>query len=184
MVIATLPEPLTTSDLREFADHVVAVPFSEHYIAHWWNTGLDYIQDEARLQHEVLVLSSDYVGKPYSVAMLGVFLRQSGLTMVGPNPWSDQTVVFGAKDQRGCMSRVPGGCWMMAGESGLRVDPSFRWWYSDDDIEMQARHRTGTGILPGTGLVAEGDTPLSEEKQRWAVEDRKKFVEKWGCEPW
>lgn len=73
---------------------------------------------------------------------------------------------------------------MLAGESNLRVDPQFRWWYSDDDLEMQARELGGAGVVQGTGLVAGPDSSLSEEKAIWAREDREKFVKKWGREPW
>jgi hypothetical protein len=159
-------------------------PFTEHHIAKWWNAGLDYISARAQSNHEVLALSSDYVGTPYSVAMIGVFMRQNNLTMAGPNHWTDKQQLFTLNEQRHAQGRVPGGCWMLAGESGLRVDESFRWWYSDDDIEMQARQRSGTGIIPGTGLVPEGDTALSDVKLLWAQEDRQKFISKWGKDPW
>lgn len=73
---------------------------------------------------------------------------------------------------------------MLAGESRLRLDSQFRWWYSDDDLEMQARRAGGAGVVAGTGLVPGPDTALSEEKTAWAQEDRRRFVAKWGCEPW
>lgn len=183
-VIATLPNPLTIDDVSGYADHVVLCSFSEPLIARWWNAGLDYIRERATSEHEVLAISSDYVGASYSVAMLGVFLRQHNLTMAGPNPWSNHQQFFDISTPRHSQGRVPGGCWMLAGESGLRVDEDFRWWYSDDDFDMQARQRSRSGIIPDTRLVAEADTPLSEEKQRWAVEDRAKFIVKWGQEPW
>ncbi len=116
--------------------------------------------------------------------MLGAFLRKNNLTMVGPNPWTDEEKFFRLGDVRSPHGRVPGCFWMLAGDSGLRVDEEFRWWYSDDDFEMQARQRSGAGILHGTGLVGGPDTPLNEEKGQWAVEDRAKFVKKWGIEPW
>jgi hypothetical protein len=183
VIVATQPDPITADDLIGYAQHIVLCDFTEHHIAKWWNAGLDYIMARAAF-HEVLVLSSDHVGTTYSVAMLGTFLRKNDLTMVGPNPWCGSERIFRLGDQRATQSRVPGNCWMLAGESGLRVDENFRWWYSDDDIEMQARQYGGTGIVPGTGLVADADTPLNEEKQRWAAEDRQRFVTKWGIQPW
>lgn len=184
VVVTTQPNPIEIKDLDDIAGHRLLWPYEEHHIAKWWNLGLNYIASIARSNYEVLAISSDYVGTNYSVAMLGVFLRRHGLTMVGPNHWSGNAVYFGPDDERHATGRVPGGCWMLAGESGLRVDENFRWWYSDDDLEMQARQYSGTGILPGTGLVAEADTPLSAEKEQWAKEDRQKFIDKWKQEPW
>ncbi len=184
MIVATAPDPLIISDVADLADHIVLCDFTEHYIARWWNAGLVYIAQHAQARHEVLALSSDCVGTEYSVAMLAVYLRKHSLTLVGPNPWSDDFRVFQLGDQRSPQGRVPGCFWMLAGESGLRLDEAFRWWYSDDDFEMQARKHGGCGLVPGTGLVGGPDTPLNEEKERWAAEDRCKFVQKWGIEPW
>lgn len=183
VVVATYPDPICPWEL-DLSDHVIGFPTAEINIAKWWNIGLEYIAGLARPRHEILALSSDYVGRDYSVAMIGAFLRQHDLSMAGPNHWTNEPQIFKMHNQRHAMGRVPGGCWMLAGESGLRVDEAFRWWYSDDDFEMQARQRSGTGIIPGTGLEGGPDTALSEEKACWAVEDRKKYIQKWGCEPW
>lgn len=184
VVVSTLPEPVTRADVEEYADHVVLCPFSEMYIAKWWNTGLDYVDKLAEMEHEVLVISSDWIGNCDSVAMLANFLRANSLTMVGPNPHSPEVCILELSTPPHPHSRVPGGCWMIAGESGLRVDEEFRWWYSDDDFDMQARKRSGSGIIPGTGLVGAPDTALSDLQVRWAQEDRQRFVSKWGREPW
>ena len=184
VVVATLPNPLTLDDLQGYADHVVLCPFTEHFIARWWNIGLDYVSHHAQTRHEAMVISSDAQGTPYSVGMLGVFMRQHNLTLVGANYHSDECRFFDPNTPSSPFNRVYGGCWMLAGESGLRIDENFRWWYSDDDFDMQARHKNGSGIIPGTGLVAEQDSCLSVEKQLWAVEDRVRYVDKWGREPW
>lgn len=170
--------------MQGYADHVDTCYFDDHHISRWWNQGLHYIAQRADDKHEVLAVSSDYVGNEHSVRMLANFLRDRQLTMVGPNHWSNEERIFKLNDPRGTTTRVPGDCWMLAGESGLRIDENFRWWYSDDDLEMQARQYSGTGILPNTGLHPELDSPLSEEKHKWAIEDRAKFIAKWGKEPW
>jgi hypothetical protein len=183
VVIATLPDPLTKEDLVGYADHVVLCNFTEHYIGKWWNVGLDYVRDHAQLEHEALVISSDYVGTKYSVAALGAALRQKNLTMVGPNLYTDQLKCMGLHDRCTVFDRVLGACWMLAGESGLRVDEQFRWWYTDNDIDWQARHCKGIGLVPHTGLIPEPDSALNEEKGRWAQEDLIKFEAKWGHKP-
>jgi hypothetical protein len=184
VIVATQPDPLTKNDVAGYADHVILCSVLEPYISRWWNLGLNYIRYYAQPSHEVLTISSDVIGKPYSVAILGTFLRYHNLTMVGPNFHGNYQRIFRLEDHRGALERVQGCCWMLAGESGLRVDEDFRWWYSDDDFEMQARKHGGTGLAPHTGMEAAPDTPLSEEKAIWAVEDRQKFVAKWGRQPW
>ncbi len=80
---------------------------------------------------------------------------------------------------------MPAECWLVAGELGLRADERMRWWYADDDLEMQARQRGPVGVVGGTGLeLGELSSALSAEQQRWAVEARELFVRKWGCQPW
>lgn len=185
VVVATFPDPICPWELQDYAEHLTTFLSEEHHIGKWWNQGLDYIQGNVQQKnYEVLVVSSDNVGTNYSVAKLGAFLREHKLAMVGPNYWGDDKHFFYPSYHRGAQTRVPGCCWMVAGELGLRCDEQFRWWYSDDDIEMQARHKGGTGIVPGTGLVAGPDTELSLQKVLWAAEDRQKFVAKWNIQPW
>jgi hypothetical protein len=184
VIVATVPDPLTADDVAGLANHVISYPTPEQHISRWWNAGLDYIAEQAQVNHEVLAISSDYVGTNYSVAALGAFLRRYGFTMVGPDHHTDSHRFFRAGEPRGALDRVPGACWMLAGESKLRVDTDFRWWYSDDDLEMQAREVSGAGVIGGTGLEPGPDSYLSEEKAIWAAEDRERFIQKWSQQPW
>lgn len=198
VVVATQPDPLTPRDLEGIADHVVLHDDTAHLIGAWWNRGLDYITERTESAgsagsepFEVFAPSSDVIGTPESIPVLRGFLRSNGLVMVGPDyhggaarPAHPSHQIFRLEDTRTVHRRVPGACWMLAGESKLRLDPQFRWWYSDDDLEMQARQAGGVGIMQDTGLMPGPDTALSGEKLLWAHEDRQKFVTKWGHEPW
>lgn len=186
VVVATQPDPLEREDLTGLADHVLLHDGVEQHISRWWNQGIDYVRERNSLgRYEIYAPSSDVTGTPASIALLRDFMRSHDLTMVGPDFWADERYrIFRGGENRTVGTRVPGGCWMLAGESNLRVDTQFRWWYSDDDLETQARHLRGAGVVSRTGLVPGADSTLSEEKQVWAQEDRVKFVEKWGHEPW
>lgn len=184
VVVATLPDPILPEDVTEVAAHVLLHKEPEQFISRWWNQGLAYIAGLADTEHEVLAVSSDYVGTADSVRLLARFLREHDLGMVGPDHHSAAARFWDLTTPRGVLDRVPGACWMLRGELGLRVDEDYRWWYSDDDLEMQARQHGRVGVLPGTGLLPGADTPLSQEKQRWAAEERRKFTAKWGIEPW
>lgn len=185
VVVTTQPNPIQIDDMFDLTEHVVLFNSTEINISKWWNLGLDYISKLAEQEHEVLCLTSDYVGDTYSVCKLSDFLRSYNLAMAGPGHHFPQHRIFNLHDVRTPPERVPGACWMLAGETKLRADEEFRWWYSDDDLEMQARRYSAVGVVPGTALVSTaGDTPLDEKRAIWAQEDRQKFIRKWGKEPW
>lgn len=183
VIVATNPNPLTREDLAGFAEHVILFASTEISISKWWNFGLDYIAGLALIEHEVLSISSDYMGEKFSVGLLAQFMRNHQLAMVGPAHHGPLTT-FRLDDRRDLFTRVPGACWMLAGETKLRVDENFRWWYSDDDLEMQARRHSGAGVIPQAGLIEGITSGLDDQRQQWATEDRERFVNKWGRQPW
>lgn len=150
-------------------------------LARLWNHGLRWAYDAGAT--EVAVLSSDVVGHPDSLPSLASCLRGNALTMAGPAHRTGSLILHSDRTQE---LRVPGGCFMLAAEHLILCDEAYRWWYTDDDAEMQARELGPVGIFTGTGLeFSEPDAGLdTAEKERWAVEDRAYFVAKWGCEPW
>lgn len=156
-------------------------------LAAWWNVGLDYVADyyDGDQPYEVAVLTSDVVGRPDSLRLLAARLRRDNWSMIGPNLAAEGDASWTLDQQRTVLTRVPAECFMLAGELGLRADERLRWWYADDDLEMQARQRGPVGIIGGTGLrLAEPSTELSAEQQRWAVEGRELFARKWNRQPW
>lgn len=173
--------------------HRVEVPWTGMRISLWWNVGLDYVADfladDPGVPYQVFMPGSDVRGVSDSVEILAHFLRVSTLSMVGPD-WHGLTTAgrngmrFGPGSRRTTAERVPGACFMVAGEEGLRLDERFRWWYSDDDFEMQARYAKGSAVIAGTGLWHNTDHPLDEDQSRHAAENRALFVWKWGREPW
>ena len=44
---------------------------------------------------------------------------------------------------------VTGWCFMLRGETGIRADPQFAWWYSDDDVCLQAKAAGGVARAYG-----------------------------------
>lgn len=190
VVVTTTEDGLQPIDVGDWADHLVTVPWDGMRISEWWNAGLDFIASTRRHDDrwEVLVIGSDAKGTPAGVTALREALRAHTLSMVGPDFHGrlspGDMEVFGPRDHRDVIRRLPGSCFMVAGEEGLRCDPLLRWWYSDDDLEMQARHLNGAGLVGGVDLLHTTDHPLDEEQTRWATEDRERFVTKWGRQPW
>ena len=73
---------------------------------------------------------------------------------------------------------------MVGLDHGLACDPQFRWWYTEDDLEMQARQIGPVGLVGACPVEHRTSHGLDPLRARWAVEDRERFVAKWGCEPW
>jgi hypothetical protein len=75
---------------------------------------------------------------------------------------------------------------MLRGESELRLDESMAWWYSDDDLDWQARQQGGALLVPGIPvqhLCPNGSTNERPELQEQAGRDRQTFITKWGKAP-
>lgn len=192
VVVTTLPDPIEGDDVIGYADHVVVFERPGMLFGEWFNTGFSYI-DGVRSDDEpfeVLCIGSSLVATVDTIPKLRDALRSHGLTMVGPDIFrtlpSGHVAIQRFEDQRTLHNRVLANCFMLAGELGLRFDPDFRWWYSDDDVEMQARRIGPVGSVGGVNVVMTHPDGhhLSEEQATWAAEDRVKFVEKWGREPW
>lgn len=147
-----------------------------------WNLGLEYAY--ASDATHVAVFASDVIGHPGSIPTLAAAMATQGWAMAGPDLSGGPTRTL--PPERTHHDRVPGGCFMLDARHRLLCDDAYRWWFGDDDLELQARAVGPVGLVAGTGLELSApdsglDTP---EKQVWADEDLAYFVEKNGCEPW
>lgn len=198
VVVTTEPDSIFLSDLPHGAT-LILDDRPGMWISRWWNMGLRHIAnvnyviaeglaDVGRRDYEVLVIGSDVTGTQTGVQQLQSALRTHHLSMVGPD-WH-RGVAYGdvqvrrGDDVRTLWNRIPGACFMLAGEDGRRLDENFRWWYSDDDLERQAQLLHGVGLVGGVELEHLQDHELSAEQTRHAIEDRARYVSKWGVEPW
>lgn len=189
VAVTTPPDPVKREDIQDLCANLIVESSPEINIARWWNHAMDLTRELAGpITHELLVVSSDATGDFASLALMADLLRKNDLAMVGPD-WHgvaqlNSVAIQHLDTPRTVFTRVPGACFMVANELGLRVDEDFRWWYSDDDFEMQAKKLKGVGLIGGTTLKLGYDSPLSEEKALYAIEDRNRFIHKWGTEPW
>lgn len=193
VVITTEPHTIDMDDIDDLAAHLVHDSLPGMSFSRWINYGLDRVADlregyDPESPYEVLCIGSDAVGDHESVDVLAEAMRTYGLMMAGPDwraPHSHHNrEVSILEGDRNVHDRVPGACFMLAGEHQLRMDERFRWWYSDDDLEMQARLIGHVGLVRGTGLRHEQDHMLDADQARHATEDRELFKVKWGREPW
>jgi hypothetical protein len=76
---------------------------------------------------------------------------------------------------------------MLRGESELRADERFHWWWCDTDLDWQARARGGTVIARGP--VVPNTLPNDFTVNYPGLNDRAgqdglEFTAKWGWRPW
>lgn len=76
---------------------------------------------------------------------------------------------------------------MLRGESGIRFDERFRWWYGDTDLDYRCRQAGGVLAVPGRmpdhlhpSAQTFADATLSAQTHR----DREAFDRKWNGVPW
>jgi hypothetical protein len=184
VLVTTNPDPVL-----EFDGHLIRVDSEEINISKWWNRGLDFIR--AHTNHDiwdVLVAETDARMSPLDVEELRSRMREVGAVMAGGD-W-EHTLPAGAEEFHRIsneslpVGRIPGIMKVVAGETGIRHDPEFRWWLADDDYEWQHRISGGTLLVAGIEVQHTGTQgPLSGERLQAWEEDQTKFFDKWGGMP-
>lgn len=84
-------------------------------------------------------------------------------------------------------NRMPGWAWILAPESGVRPDPTFRWWWGDTDVDWQARGAGGMvmiGTHPVPNIRPNDFTASRPELGVQCGRDGEAFATKWGSRPW
>jgi len=189
VAVTTPPDPVNRADVAGLADTLITMPSPDMLFGVWLNTGLDHIATQVRdgETYEIACLSSDARCTAEDVPLLVDALRAHQLAMTGPDLHGHlapgEVLISRGADPRTLHNRIHGSAFVVAGELGLRFDPQFRWWYSDDDFETQARVTGGVGLVGGTSFH-HLDHPPTAQAQEWAPVDRAKYVAKWGHEPW
>jgi hypothetical protein len=178
----TYPDPPFRYSLS--IHHLISLPYTGMRIAQWWNIGLDYIEHTWPHADYIFMPGSDVTGKPGAVTRLADEMSKERAVMGGPAWWTaGEKRIWSADDRRDVHSRVPGSCFMIDAIHRLRCDARYRWWYSDDDLEMQARRIGPVGVFP-VDMFHDNGTSLTDEQSVHAIQDREYFVNKWGHQPW
>lgn len=191
VVITTPGHQIAYEDISDLAATVLTAPDDELTYGRWHNLALDWIARRvpAGAVYEVALLNSDCIGGPRDLPRLATAMRVNGWVAASPDPhgivppgcqFVDRTL----RDPRTVYDRLSPHAFLIAAELGLRFDPQFRWYYSDDDLEMQLRTRGTVGLLAGCGPAHPGHALLNDTMQQQAEVDRARFVAKWEREPW
>ena len=159
-------------------------------ISTMWNLGLDKADEIARKVASMddgirtyVVLNDDAI-LPYGwVTDMQKAMSQTGAAAASRPEIEVPTLInmtaIGPESYR-----MAGYAFALDGQRGLRIDEQFEWWFSDNDIEWQARLSGGCALVPGVPVTHlhpnESTTGVLAEK---ASADRIRFEAKWGVLP-
>lgn len=161
-----------------------------------WNLGLTaaairhaVLAPDPQEPYAVLVCNDDVVLPPAGVLQLHAALRATGATVAFPDQHRHRrTIRRTTAGPVPLLERMTGYCWLLDGQSGLRLDERFRWWCGDDDLEWRAlTQHTGTVLVDGVTvahLYPDQSTNTIPGLYEQAARDKDAFTEKWGKPPW
>ncbi len=162
---------------REFAirphPKLICLPWDssrELNIHEWWNMGIKAAAMTAgdRPEWNVLVVNDDIIAPPRLAFSLSCGMRAGPAALAYCSPPNGHNI-----------TPITGWCFMLRGEAGIMADTQFRWWYGDNDIELQARAKGGSAAVPGcqvAHLYPGGHDHLMPEQIR---ADTELFHKKW-----
>jgi GT2 family glycosyltransferase len=171
---------------------VVSLPLDPPNISTLWNVGIALADASAHTERaecwDIAVLNSDVVLPAGWIDGLSAAMRSTPAVLAYPDQHGGRQQILHTKaapvDLR---QRITGFAYMLRGETGLRLDESMAWWYSDDDLDWTAREQGGALLVPGLAVehrcpnVSTYERPeLGEQTGR----DRETFQAKWGRTPW
>lgn len=189
-------DPLTCKPVSPDIDHVITDDEQPPNLSRLWNRGLDrahgYAVINGATRWDTLVLNDDFIAGPGFVDRLQNALRADHAVIAspyafGPGATERVDVYQQIGTLRGLDTRMAGFAFMIRGESGLRLDERFRWWYGDDDLSQQACAAGGRVVVHGLTWDhrrPDQQTHARPELMEQAGRDRLSFVTKWGFQPW
>jgi hypothetical protein len=162
-----------------------------------WNEGLQLAEQTARTagatHWNVLVINNDVSVPPDFLVRLEAGLRDHPDHWIAYPNWHgndkipDGIAAITQGDQEGDGRSLCGWAFMLAGESELRFDEQFSWWYGDSDIQRQTE-AAGKHVVAVGGCYCDHLDPMRSTiddpvRLAQAEEDEKKFAAKWGIDP-
>jgi GT2 family glycosyltransferase len=176
--------------------HVVRDEEQPPNLSRLWNIGGDWSAYRARendtTRWDTLIVNDDFIAGPRFVERLQNALRADHAVVASPYAFGvggpERVDVYEAIGTlRSLDTRMAGFAFMIRGESGLRLDERFRWYFGDDDVAQQACASGGRVVVHGLSWEhrhpdrqTHANPLLVEQTHR----DRNSFVAKWGFEPW
>jgi GT2 family glycosyltransferase len=171
---------------------VVSLPIDPPNISTLWNVGISLADAQAHragaAQWDIAVLNSDTVIPTGWMGHLSTAMRSTTAVLAYPDQHGGtQQILHTRAAPIDLRQRITGYAYMLRGETGLRLDESMAWWFSDDDLDWTAREHGGALLVPGTAVehrCPNGSMYERPELHEQAGRDRATFEAKWGRTPW
>lgn len=145
--------------------HNIFVKSKKINIQKWWNLGISFAEN--RGAKFVAVLNDDVWIAPGSLQTMASEALYQKVPLVFPYPHTGQ---------------LAGYCWVLNLNFKVRPDNRFKWWYGDNDLQMQAQlvSKYIYVSVEVTHLESGDLTNESPLLQKFAELDHYKFINKWG----
>jgi hypothetical protein len=117
-------------------------------------------------------------------------MKQTGAAAGCSNPFGTQhDPILKTAHDGDLMGRMVGWAFVLDGTRGLTPDQSMPWWWSDTDLDWQARLMGGMVMVGSPGLLVTNRLPNDHTQHvpglaEQAGKDRATFAAKWGGNPW
>lgn len=157
-------------------------------ISRWWNIGIEFAESMVDAeQWNILVVNDDVIACHNLVETLSKEMRTSTATLAYPNQFDNHRFLYREAKPINLHHRITGYCYMLRGESRMRIDERFVWWAGDDDLDWRCRIAGGSLLVPWCKVdhrAPNGSFLEHPELHEQASKDMKTFEEKWGKRPW
>jgi glycosyltransferase involved in cell wall biosynthesis len=188
VIIDNLSDPALDFSEYGYID-VIKADIEPPNISRFWNLGIDRAEELMKYESRwnVAVFNSDVVVPQGWVKRVGTAMRQTTAVLAYSDQCGGNQMILHTQPKPiDLRQRITGYAYMLRGESGLRLDESMKWWYSDDDLDWRARQLGGSLLVPGIPVdhrEPNGTTNARPDLQEQAGHDRQTFIKKWGMAP-
>lgn len=198
IIVDNASEPCITADSINFSvyDHdttliIISDPEQPPNLSRLWNVGIDLaalMSQESNDQFwDVSIFNDDVIIPPGWFDAVSNALRSHETAIVGCSAIYShlRAPLLKTAQDHDLLTRMTPWAFTMKGEKGLRYDETMRWWWSDTDLDWQARLAGGVLIIPGyIVLNTLANSSTIGELAAQAGRDRVTFGQKWGYNPW
>lgn len=158
-------------------------------ISRWWNIGLDWSQAVATALGEetwdVAIINDDVEVPPLWLCYIADDMRILNCVAACSGGTSSTPVIHrAAAPVMNLYQRLQGFAFVVAGESGIRADERFRWYFSDDAIGAIAAGMGGVVMFPACHVThRHPNAQVTPAMQVMIAEDAVIFAQEWGRLP-
>ena len=157
-------------------------------ISRWWNLGLEWAQTVAMSLEEnvwdIAIINDDVEVPPTWLCYIADDMRQLGCVGACSGGNGSSAVIHRAPATVSAFTRLQGFAFVLAGESGIRANEEYRWYFSDDHIDFTARTLGGSVMFPGCHVThRHPNSQMTPDMQVIIAEDAAKFHAQWGVMP-